>query len=120
VAAFVPAALFDTPDVTSTDFSIDTNYDGVSLIDLLTGTDDLAVGQSGSLTLTARLDITNGGPAQGNTAYGRSNEITTPVPSDDPNVTPDTAVLRALTAPLVYRIISILFAMAPMASSSSM
>ena len=89
-AAFVPAALFDTPDVTSTDLSVDGNYDGVTLIDLLTGTDDLAVGQSGSLTLTARLDITNGGPAQGNTAYGRSNEITTPIPSDDPNVTPGT------------------------------
>ena len=89
-AAFVPATLFDTPDVVSTDFAVDGNYDGISLIDLLTGTESLAVGQSGSLTLTARLDITNGGPAQGNTAYAGSDEITTPVASDDPNVTPGT------------------------------
>jgi len=90
-AAFVPATLFGTPVVTSTDFSVDTSYDGVSAIDLLNGTDSLAVGESGSLTLVARLDITNGGPAQGNTAYGQAGQIPTPVPSDDPFVTPDSS-----------------------------
>jgi len=87
--AFAPATVFDTPDVASDTLSVDPSYDGVSLIDLLTGTDSLAVGETKGLSLTARLDITNGGPAQGNTAYGQSDEIGTRIPSDDPAVTPD-------------------------------
>ena len=88
--AFAPAVIAGTPVVTSSDFAVNASYDGVSLIDLLTGTDSLAVGENGSLSLIARLDITNGGPTQGNTANGQSDEISTPVPSDDPNVTPGT------------------------------
>ena len=86
--AFAPAVVVGTPEVESSDFSLDTNYDGVSLIDLLTGTDSLAVGANGSLSLTARLDITNGGPAQGNTAYGQSDQLQTRIPSNDPTITP--------------------------------
>lgn len=88
--AFAPATVFDTPEVTSDDLSVDTEYDGVSLIDLLSGTDSLSVGETKSLTLTARLDISNGGPAQGNTAFGQSDEVTDRIPSDDPGVTPET------------------------------
>lgn len=87
--AFAPATVVDAPDVTSDDLSIDTDYNGVSLIDLLNGTDSLSVGETKSLTLTARLDISNGGPAQGNTAFGQTAEIMTRIPSDDPAVTPD-------------------------------
>ncbi|MEP3892512.1 MAG: hypothetical protein ABJN52_00770 [Litorimonas sp.] len=88
--AFAPATVFGTPEVASDELSIDTEYDGVSFIDLLTGTDSLSVGESKSLTLTARLDITNGGPAQGNTAFGQTDEVPDRVPSDDPGVTPET------------------------------
>jgi len=88
-AAFAPAALVGTPVTSSEDLSVDTTYNGASLIALLNGTDSLSVGENGSLTLTARLDISNGGPAQGNTAYGQAGQIQTPIPSDDPLVTPD-------------------------------
>ena len=90
-AAFAPATVFGTPIVEATDLSASPQYDGLSLVDLLNGTDNLAVGETGSLSITARLDITNGGPAQGNTAYGRTGELQTPIPSNDPLVTPDTA-----------------------------
>ncbi len=88
--AFAPASLFGTPVAESADLTVDTEYDGVSLIELLSGTDSLAVGENGTVQLTARLDITNGGPAQGNTAYGQTNQLSTPLPSNDPVVTPDT------------------------------
>ncbi len=88
--AFAPATVFETPVVDSTDLTLDTSYDGVSIIDLLTGIDSLNVGETKSLTLTARLDISAGGPAQGNTAFGNSDEIGARIPSDDPNVTPAT------------------------------
>ena len=87
---FAPATLIGTPELDSNDLSVSNDYDGVSLIDLLTGTDSLAVGENRSLSLTARLDISNGGPAQGNTAYGQTDQLQTPIPSDDPIVTPGT------------------------------
>ena len=88
--AFAPATVVGTPVVESSDFAVNADYDGVTLIDLLTGTDSLAVGADGRLTLVARLDITNGGPAQGNSAYGQSDQLQTRIPSNDPNVTPGT------------------------------
>ena len=87
---FAPAVLMGTPEIETTDLTASSDYDGVSLIDLLTGTDSLAVGETGHLRLTARVDITNGGPTQGNTAFGRTDQIQTPVPSNDPVVTPGT------------------------------
>ena len=88
--AFAPATVFGTPVVESSDLSASSEFDGISLIDLLTGTDSLVVGETGRLSLTARLDITNGGPAQGYTAFGRTGQLQTPIPSDDPVVTPGT------------------------------
>jgi len=88
--AFAPATVVGTPVIESSDLSLADNYDGVSLIDLLTGTDSLSVGANAQVNLTARLDITNGGPAQGNSAFARSSELTSRIPSDDPNVTPTT------------------------------
>jgi len=66
--AFAPATVVGTPVIESSDLSLADDYDGVSLIDLLTGTDSLSVGANGQVNLTARLDISNGGPAQGNSA----------------------------------------------------
>ena len=88
-ASFAPATLFGTPVVSSTDATANNNYDGATITDLLTGTDTLAVGETAALTLVAQLDTTNGGPAQGNTAFGSSPQLTEPVPSDDFAVTPD-------------------------------
>jgi len=88
--AFAPAVVFGTPVVESADLSVNADYDGIDLIELLGGNNSLAVGENGRLTLTAQLDISNGGPAQGNTAYGRTDQLQTPIPSDDPLVTPGT------------------------------
>jgi len=88
-ASFAPATIFGTPVVNSTDLVSNGNYDGITITSLLTGTDSLSVGETVSLTLVAQLDTTNGGPAQGNTAYGSSPQLPGPVPSDDFVVTPD-------------------------------
>jgi len=91
VGAFAPATITGTPTATSTDLTVNSSYDGASIIALLMGTDSLNVGETKALNVIAQLDITNGGPVQGNTAYGNAGELSSPVPSDDANVTPDSS-----------------------------
>jgi uncharacterized repeat protein (TIGR01451 family) len=88
-AAFAPATLFGTPTLDSQNLALNANYDGATDTNLLAGSDSLAVGETRALTLTALLDITNGGPAQGNTAFGSSPQLNAPVRSDDNTQTPD-------------------------------
>ena len=88
-ASFAPATMFGSPVIEANGVTANGNYDGVTITDLLAGLDRLNVGEVANLTLTAQLDITNGGPAQGNTAYGTAAELSQPVPSDDFVVTPD-------------------------------
>ncbi len=90
-AAFAPATIYEIPQVTSPDLTLNSAYDGVSIIDLLTGVDSLNVGETKNLTLTSRLDITTGGPTQGNTAYGNADQTGAATASDDLTVTPNTS-----------------------------
>ncbi|WP_427454228.1 DUF7507 domain-containing protein [Litorimonas sp. WD9-15] len=89
-ASFAPATLVGTPTLDATGVTANSEYDGVTITDLLAGLDNLAVGEMASLTLTAQLDITNGVPAQGNTAFGSSPALPQPVASDDETITPNT------------------------------
>jgi len=92
LASFLaPAVIYDTPVVTVSGISgssANNSYDGVGDITLLSGTPSLAVNEAGLVTIIVRIDTTTGGPAQGNTAFGSSNELGEPVPSNDPSVTP--------------------------------
>ena len=76
--ALAPATLFGPPtiSVSSIDGAVaNTDYDGASMIALLSGTPVLNVGDTGEITLTARIDTTTGTPAQPNTASGSSTEL---------------------------------------------
>ena len=92
VSFLAPATLYNPPSASISGFtggSVNTSYDGSSDIDLLSGSPSLPVGDSGVVTINMRIDTTNGGPAQGNTAYGNADELSDPVPSDDPTETPN-------------------------------
>ena len=87
-----PATIAQTPNVVITGFtggSANTSYDGAGDINLLAGSPLLSVGETGTISINVRIDTSNGGPVQGNTAYGSSNVLTGRVPSNDPNVTPN-------------------------------
>lgn len=90
--ALAPATLFGTPTATISGLSgtgsVNPNYDGANNIQLLTSGFSLPVGETATIVITFGVDITTGSPVGSNTAYGSSNEITTPVPSDDPTLTP--------------------------------
>jgi len=78
LSALAPATLFNTPSVSVSDINgatANTAYDGATNIDLLSGAPVLNVGDTGVITLTARIDTTNGSPAQPNTATGSSTEL---------------------------------------------
>ncbi|WP_233353696.1 DUF7507 domain-containing protein [Hellea balneolensis] len=93
-AALSPAEIYAAPTANISGFtggSVNADYDGVSDILLLSGEPELPVGDAGVVTIIVRIDTTNGGPAQGNTAVGSAPELPADVPSNDPNVTPDTA-----------------------------
>jgi len=93
-AALTPAEIYAAPTANISGFtggSVNTGYDGVSDILLLSGSPELPVGDAAIVTIIVRIDTTNGGPAQGNTAVGSSPELPADVPSNDPNVTPDAA-----------------------------
>ncbi len=75
---FPPPASFTVRSLTSLDFSIDPTYDGSGNNNLLLGTDTLAIGGSGTITLVVRVVPTNSGPYN-NSAVATGNE-----PDDDP------------------------------------
>ncbi len=90
--ALSPATIYDVPTVQASGFnsgSANTAYDGASNLDLLANNPMLMVGESGLVTLQVRVDTTNGGPANANTAIGNAPVLSSPVPSNDPMVTPD-------------------------------
>ncbi len=90
-AAMAPGSLIST-DVTISGFGgsavANPSFDGFAVTDLVQGTAILAPGQTGTISLTVRVDFSAGFPSQSNTAFGLSDEVPGPVPSDDPNVTP--------------------------------
>jgi LPXTG-site transpeptidase (sortase) family protein len=54
-ATFPDPAIIDVQSVSSTDFSVNAGYDGDTDTDLLEGTDSLAAGESGTITLVVRV-----------------------------------------------------------------
>jgi len=87
-----PATIFETPVVNVSGFtngSANSSYNGESDINMLTGSPSLPVGDIGVATILVRIDTTNGGPVQGNTAFGSSDVLGATVPSNDPSVTPN-------------------------------
>lgn len=88
-----PAQWVGTPSTAISGFSgaggLNSSYDGAGDTELLAGDVQLAPGESGTITIQVRVD-TGGEPYSGNNvAFANSNEVTTPVHSDDPTVTPD-------------------------------
>jgi len=85
-----PATLQGTPNVVLDGFSGDANpdFDGQSNTELLSSGLSLNVGDTGTVTLSAQVDITQGSPQTGNTAFGNAAQFLTPIPSDDESVTP--------------------------------
>jgi len=89
VAALSPATIHTTPITTVSSISgasANTGYDGSTDVDLLTGTPVLAVGESGQISITVRIDTTNGGPAQPNTATSTASELSNPAPSNPASI----------------------------------
>jgi uncharacterized repeat protein (TIGR01451 family) len=93
-SALSPATLFGDPVVNQSGFfgsgSVNPGYDGASSIALLTTGLNLPVGETATVTITARVDVSAGSPASANTAFVTSDEVTDPMPSNDPSVTPGT------------------------------
>ena len=92
LAAMTPGTLVNVPQITATGFAgtptVNPAYDGISNTELLSGDPILAPTASGVIAITVRVDFSAGFPTQGNTANGSSDEISGPVPSNDPSVTP--------------------------------
>ncbi|MCF6321898.1 MAG: hypothetical protein L3J32_09050, partial [Rhizobiaceae bacterium] len=91
-AALTPGVIVLPPTVGVSGFAgtptANAGYNGVTNTELLDGNPVLAPGASGTVVITVRVDFTNGYSTQGNTAYGSSDNVPGPVPSDDPSVTP--------------------------------
>ena len=90
--ALAPATLFGTPQISAAGFTsgaANDNYNGVDNTQLLGDGASLAVGETGIVTILLTADITEGGPAQGNTAVANAAETEAPAPSNDPSVTPN-------------------------------
>jgi len=81
----VPATIHTAPVAAASGFTTgtaNTDYDGTSDIELLSGTPELPVGDAGVVTIVVRIDTTNGSPAQPNTATSTSSEIQAPTESN--------------------------------------
>ena len=80
-----PATIHTAPVTAASGFTTgtaNTNYDGASDIELLSGTPELPVGDAGVVTIVVRIDTTNGSPVQPNTATSTSSEIQAPTESN--------------------------------------
>ncbi|MEL6819512.1 MAG: hypothetical protein AAFP80_12755, partial [Pseudomonadota bacterium] len=90
--AMAPAQVADIPTIAVSGFSgmpaVNPAYDGVSTIGLLVGNPTLAPTQTGTITISFLVDMSDGYTTQGNTAFGTTDDISTPVESDAPAVTP--------------------------------
>jgi len=94
-AAFAGAASFTVVSLTSPDFTVNAGYDGSTDTDLLTGTDSLAPGASGTISLVITLAhggnlgpylnqaVATGTSAGGQPVQDRSDNGTNPDPDGD-------------------------------------
>ncbi len=91
--AMAPAQIIGTPVVAVSGFTADNTvnagYNGTSVFDTLSGAGSLVPGQTGTVDITVRLDYSNGFPGSPNTAFGTADELSEPVVSDFPVMTPD-------------------------------
>lgn len=91
-AAFAPGSVLGPPGVVLSGFAgtggANPAYDGSADTQLLAGDVQLAPGATGTLTLTATLATAAPTAATLNSAAATSDQIATPVLSDDPTVTP--------------------------------
>jgi uncharacterized repeat protein (TIGR01451 family) len=89
-AAFAPGSVASTPSVTLTGFSgtggPNPGFNGVGNTEILAGDVQLAAGQSGEIRVVVR--IAQPGASATNQAFGSSDQLGTPVATDDPTVTP--------------------------------
>ncbi len=93
IASFLaPSTLVSIQNITISGFSggatANAAYDGAAISALLNAGAVLAPGATGTITITARFDISAGSPASGNTALLSSDVIAPSQPSDDPTQTP--------------------------------
>ncbi|MEZ5870926.1 MAG: hypothetical protein R3D32_03595 [Nitratireductor sp.] len=90
--AFAPGTIVSGPALTLSGFagtgSANPGYDGAGDLEMLAGDVRLAPGQSGEVLVHAFVDSGIGTISFSNTANGSSAEISGPVPSDDPTLTP--------------------------------
>lgn len=91
-AAIAPGVLMNSPAVAASGFSgsggVNGGYDGDTDIELLTGDVQLAPGDIALVTIPVTVN-TGGQSISGiNTAFATSDQITSPVTSDDPTQTP--------------------------------
>ncbi len=92
VAGVAPATLIGSPSVVISGFSgtggYNSGFDGAADPQLLTGDVQLAPGAIALITITVRIDTGARTIESLNSAFLSSDLITTPIPSDDPGLTP--------------------------------
>ncbi|NNE58302.1 MAG: DUF11 domain-containing protein [Hellea sp.] len=87
-----PSTMVNTPIVSVSGIqgaSSNAGYNGLTDVDLLSGTPTLDVGDSGIITIAVRIDTTEGGPAQANTAYSNASQFVEPTPSNPASIDPE-------------------------------
>ena len=91
-SVLAPATIVQTPSVTVSGFggtgTANGSYNGAGAIELLSGNTQLTVGETGTIIIRVRIDISVSGPSQPNTAIGNAPQLSGAVPSNDPSVTP--------------------------------
>lgn len=91
-AAVTPATLIGVPAVAASGFAgaggVNGGYDGASDTQLLTGDVQLAPGDIALITISVTIDTGAQSISGLNTAFATSDQISTPVESDDPTQTP--------------------------------
>ncbi|MFD0917596.1 hypothetical protein ACFQ14_14410, partial [Pseudahrensia aquimaris] len=91
-AAFQPGRMIERPTISLAGFGgspqVNAAFDGVSDFALLSGDPTLQPGETGTVTIVARVQFARGYPQQGNIARGSSDQTPGPILSDDPTVTP--------------------------------
>lgn len=84
-AVFPPESPFTVQSLTSDDFTVNSAYDGQTDLNLLDGTDSLAFGEQGIITLVVRVTPANGGPFTNTAAVSAISPSESPVTDDSHN-----------------------------------
>lgn len=91
ITALTPATINNMPTTSMSGFSgsgaIDASYNGHDNITVLSGDNSLAPGQVGIVNISVQINTSGESISGSNTAYYLSDQISTPMPSDDPSVT---------------------------------